>query len=228
MLAEASTEIWLAIIGFVVVAWKTADYVIKAVTAQRERRYQDEQRRLDAEAIRKAAEMDESDAVRAYAVAFRRISDCLQRIRQHTDALQVVLLVVHDSGGPIRIGVPLFSSVLLDARKTGPEVRRSWTKQRISPWYLSMLMDVERERGVTIVRDEIPEGEPLKGVYEMVGITHSRVKYVHTNSKMTHAYYVSVTLDREPDWEPAVRAEILTEVGVMRRILEGQPILPEY
>lgn len=209
-------EVLIAAIGAMVVAWKTFDFWVKA-----------RQERLAKREAEEAAEArDQQDRLEGF-LAVRDVQATLNQILIQAEAKQVVLLAAHDSGAEVRPGVELWSSVLNEVRAVAGDTIRSWQRQRLDDWYIAMLAEVIDQGAAYIVRDQMPS-TPLRDTYAALGLTHSRVKFVHATEDSRYIYYISIASDGPLDWEAEQRDRVRAAVGELQRILERYEIPPEY
>lgn len=124
---------------------------------------------------------DPKEVIRKVLRREQAINASLERAVNRTSAVRACVCVAENGGKIPRLGSLLTSSVVQACN--GPEVEsidKAWQKEKLTPWYVEQLVECDT-RGFSIgTTQSIPEGEPLRYIFEAQEIKTFRAYGVYS------------------------------------------------
>ena len=149
-----------------------------------------------------------------------QIYEELKSLRQYLNSNRILLLRTTNGGGLPSPGKVLYASII--AEVNGPDdvsmtLRDEWQNRLIDHDYIRMLERVFTDGHVVNVVSEMAEHSMLRGAYEKLGITQTRVIKVGIFNNAF--YYISIASTKDRVCSPAEKYTIDTTIQNIQKLL---------
>lgn len=142
------------------------------------------------------------------------IGPIIKRMVYDSDAERAAVCVAKNGGMQPNPSCQLYSSVCpneWDYREGAGDMSGEWENQPLTAWYMNGLVELHKRGTYSIFTKEIPEGEPLRYVFEANGVKRVRLYDIYATDGAY--YYLPVHFKSEDKLN--ARQENALRVGVM-------------
>lgn len=132
----------------------------------------------------------QKNRIRDIDIFMLKVREILDTAVENTTSNNAILLSVHNNGGELLAGTPLFSSVIVEKpERRAFSVKSDWQEMPVDPEYFGVITKLNQQKQLRILTESMNDGGLLKIVYESMGVSGSFLFEVYKTNRSY--YYVS-------------------------------------